>query len=773
MIALTERENQIVGKYEFMANTSMDGFWILDTTGRILFANKVLAEMSGYRHGALAKMHLRDMEASENEATLLSHLASIRITGHDRFESRLFHKNGHRTDVEISVAFLAEDNIYLAYIRDLTDRKRYENSLRDSEARYRALFDNSLDAILLIESESDGVISAANPAACAMFGMTEEELRRAGRAGIVDPGCPGFSAALEERAATGVVRCELTCLRKDATRFSAEVTSTLLDNADRSFVILRDISERIWAEAALRKGEERYRLLAETMLQGVLHHDAAGKLISVNPAAERMLGKGCEGFLGSGPLQEGPRTIFESGENFPGPEHPTELALRTGLPVHGVVMGVFQPKTSDYLWILIDAVPVSAPGEAQLWEVYTVFEEITERKLAGEHAQLQAERLRLALDAAHLATWNWHIPSDTVAWNSQSFRMLGYEPDSFPPTVQHWIDRVHPEDFSATYARLQQSLQEGGDYRTEFRVVWQNGTVRTLEALGRVDRDPSGLPLCLFGVMNDITERKQMIGELQSAKANLEHQVAQRTVELEEAVHEMEAFSYSVSHDLRAPLRHINSFSTILCEDYGAALPAGARNYLERIRGATRSMGGLIDHLLELSRVSRADLKREKIDLSSLAREVSVMLLETEPERRAEFIVAAGMVARGDRDLLKQLLQNLIGNAWKYSSVRPLARIEFGGSYRDGQQVFFVKDNGAGFDMAYSSKLFQIFQRLHGTEFEGTGIGLATVQRIIQRHGGSIWADGKVGEGASFYFTLSGASPGRAHIQRDLCQSPL
>lgn len=762
MITLSERENQIVGKYEFMANTSMDGFWILDATGRILFANQVLAAMSGYRHGELATMHLRDMEATENEAALLSHLASIKTNGHDRFESRLFHKNGYRTDVEISVAFVPEDAIYLAYLRDITDRKLSENSLRDSEARYRALFDNSMDAILLIESESDGVISAANPAACAMFGMTEEELCRAGRAGIVDPGNPGFSAALEERAVTGVVRCELTCLRKDATRFSAEITSTLLDNVDRSFVILRDISDRLWAQAALRKSEERYRLLAETMLQGVLHHDASGKLISANPAAERMLGKGCAGFQGSGPVQEELRTIRENGENFPGPEHPAAQALRTGLPVHGVVMGVFQPTSANYLWIIIDAIPVYAPGEARLLEVYTVFEDITERKLAEEHAHLQAERLRLALDAAHLATWNWHIPSDTVAWNRQSFRMLGYEPDSFVPTVQHWIDRVHPEDFSATYARLQQSLQEGGDYLTEFRVVWQNGTVRTLEALGRVDRDASGLPLCLFGVMNDITERKRMIGELQSAKSNLEHQVAQRTAELEEAVHEMEAFSYSVSHDLRAPLRHINSFSTILCEDYGAALPAGARNYLERIRGATRSMGGLIDHLLELSRVSRADLKREDIDLSSLAREVSAMLGETEPERRAEFFVEEGMLARGDRDLLRQLLQNLIGNAWKYSSMRPLSRIEFGSSCADGQQVFCVKDNGAGFDMAYSSKLFQIFQRLHGTEFEGTGIGLATVQRIIQRHGGSIWAEGKVGEGASFYFTLSAPSPGRA-----------
>lgn len=237
--------------------------------------------------------------------------------------------------------------------------------------------------------------------------------------------------------------------------------------------------------------------------------------------------------------------------------------------------------------------------------------------------------------------------------------------------------------------------------------------------------------------------------------AGLEQRVMERTAELEAAIREQETFSYSVSHDLRAPLRHINSFSAIVLEECGSQLPGEAQAYLARIRSATRRMGDFIDHLLELSRLSRAELVRESVDLSRLVAETLAMLQETEPHRRVELRIQEGTKAHGDRNLLGQLLENLLGNAWKYSSERALAVIEFGTGTVDGQEHFFVRDNGAGFDMAYSGKLFEVFQRLHGAEFEGAGIGLATAQRIVKRHGGTIWAEAEVDKGATFYFTLS------------------
>ncbi|BCO11150.1 Multi-sensor signal transduction histidine kinase [Citrifermentans bremense] len=259
----------------------------------------------------------------------------------------------------------------------------------------------------------------------------------------------------------------------------------------------------------------------------------------------------------------------------------------------------------------------------------------------------------------------------------------------------------------------------------------------------------------------DVTERQQLHEEILRKQQDLilandllESRVAERTANLEAAMREHESFSYSVSHDLRAPLRHINSFSAIMMEELADELPPTSKDYLERIRSASNRMGGLIDHLLELSRVGRAALKLEPVDLSEMAASILTVLQEMEPKRTVKIFVEEDMRVLGDRTLLQQLLQNLLGNAWKYTSKTVNAHIEFGSSKRGEGAVFYVKDNGAGFDMQYKDNLFVAFQRLHTGEFEGEGIGLTTAQRIIQRHSGDIWAEGEVGKGATFYFTL-------------------
>ena len=241
---------------------------------------------------------------------------------------------------------------------------------------------------------------------------------------------------------------------------------------------------------------------------------------------------------------------------------------------------------------------------------------------------------------------------------------------------------------------------------------------------------------------------------LQQLNEELEQRVVERTYSLATALREQESFSYSVSHDLRAPLRHINSYLALLSEDYGELLPLDAHNFLECSRSASRRMGKLIDDLLELSRVSRTTLVKESVNLSELASIACSLLHEADPRREVALVIAKGLTARGDKSLLRQMMVNLLGNAWKYTSAKPAARIEFGKTILDGQGTFYLRDNGVGFDMAYSDKLFGEFQRLHGPEYEGTGIGLATVKRIIDRHRGKIWAESKLGEGATFYFVL-------------------
>ncbi len=259
----------------------------------------------------------------------------------------------------------------------------------------------------------------------------------------------------------------------------------------------------------------------------------------------------------------------------------------------------------------------------------------------------------------------------------------------------------------------------------------------------------------------EVTERQRAEDEVRRLNAELERRVTERTAQLEATNRELEAFSYSVSHDLRAPLRTIDGFSAAVLEEHAEQLDAEGKQHLGRVRAAAVHMRQLIDDLLSLSRVSRAELTRQRVDLSALAAAVGAELQSADPQRLVTLIVAPGIVVDADARLLRIALENLLGNAWKYTRRQPQPVIELGVRQQQSKAVYVVRDNGAGFDMRFADKLFGAFQRLHGAhEFEGTGIGLATVQRIVHRHGGRIWVDAAVGQGATFFFTL--APPGSA-----------
>ncbi len=358
-----------------------------------------------------------------------------------------------------------------------------------------------------------------------------------------------------------------------------------------------------------------------------------------------------------------------------------------------------------------------------------------------------ADRLfLLSIDMLCIAGFDGYFKKLNPRWNET----LGFSAEEL--TGRPYLDFVHLEDRAATIAEATKLSQGVDTIHFENRYRCKDGSYKWLAWTAR----QSASEQLIFAVARDMTAQKRTEEEI----ARLNAALAERLTELEASNKGLEAFSYSVSHDLRAPLRAIDGFVHLLVDDYGEKLEPGARRYLEIIAASARTMGLLIDDLLEFSRLGRQPLRKVTVDMTGLARRVLRQEQDAIERRRVEVRLDELPQCQGDESLLEHVLANLIGNAIKYTQRVETARIEIGSQSTDeGDVVYYIKDNGAGFDMRHADKLFGVFQRLHGAdEFEGTGVGLALAQRIVNRHGGRIWAEAAVGKGATFFFTLSNSS---------------
>lgn len=380
-----------------------------------------------------------------------------------------------------------------------------------------------------------------------------------------------------------------------------------------------------------------------------------------------------------------------------------------------------------------------------------------ERRRSQEIARDAAEKLReqaSLLDRAKDAILVRNLDRTIRFWNKGAERLYGWTADEVLGKTMEALMYRSPHVLEAA---MQQTLDNDGDWNGELEQLARDGSALNIEARWTVVRDENGQVNGVLGINCDIRERKRVREEILQLNATLEERVQQRTAQLEFANKQLEAFSYSVSHDLRTPLSAIDGFSNLLDKDLGASDSSQrSRHYLSRIRAGVSQMGELIDALLSLAQVSRTSLRWERVDLSDMAQTITNGYCEREPARAALLDIQPGLVVGGDPRLLAQVLDNLLGNAWKFSSKQSQSLISFRREpAEDGSWIYAVRDNGAGFDMAYADKLFGAFQRLHTlTEFDGTGIGLATVHRIITRHSGKVWAESAPGHGATFYFTL-------------------
>ena len=500
---------------------------------------------------------------------------------------------------------------------------------------------------------------------------------------------------------------------------------------------LFESSERKRAKEALRKSEEKYRILYETIKDGIVATDMDGRILEYNQAYADMLGYSKEEIRKLTYHQLTPKKWHKMED-----EKVKELIVARGYSDEYEKEYVRKDGTifpiSVRVWLIRDE-----DGKPQ--GMWGIIRDITDHKRLEEDLR----KLSNATEQSPCSVVITDTKGNIEYVNPKFSKTTGYTPEEAigqNPRILKSGEKP-PEEYKC----LWDTITSGEEWRGEFHNKKKNGELYWEYASISPIRNSEGVITHFLAVKEDITERKRAEEELREQRDHLEYLTSRLTA----ANKELEAFSYSVSHDLRAPLRSINGFCKALTEDYADKLDAQAKNYLQRVSTSSEYMGQLINDLLNLSRITRCEMCCKTVNLSALAKTIAQELQETQPERKVEFVIAHGLVANGDPNLLRIAFTNLLSNAWKFTRKRPHARIEFGITQGNEKPAYFIRDNGAGFDMTFANKLFGTFQRLHSsTEFDGTGIGLAIVQRIIHRHGGHIWAEGEVDKGATFYFTI-------------------
>ena len=511
------------------------------------------------------------------------------------------------------------------------------------------------------------------------------------------------------------------------------------DGRPRLRGVLQDISE-------LRQREDLYRTLVGAMAEGAVVQDAQDRILETNLSLERILGLTAKQLRGLDSFDPRWKAIREDGSPFQAGEHPSIVTLRTGKPCSDVIMGVCKPD-GNRSWVSINSRPVGALPDGRPEQVVVTLSDITARFEAERTLQQHQALLKATISNLPMPVWSmgadWIYQEENSAAIAQfgDLRGMHFEDHVVPPALkERWRDN-NRRALAGEHVVDRQEWAENG------RIHCSVDLLAPVHIAGEIGS--------IVGIHLDLSEQAQARHDLASANAGLEQRVSERTADLAAAYAELEAFSYSVSHDLRAPLRAIDGFSQAVMEDHGALLPAEGQEMLQRVRSAAQRMGTLIDGLLRLSKVTRSELRTAQIDISQHAREKLEALAALHPGRVVSVDIEPGITITGDPDLWRVAVDNLLDNAWKYTSRKPQAQIQVQRAAADGCQGFAVADDGAGFDMRYAERLFSAFQRLHHPdEFNGHGIGLATVKRIVQRHRGTISADATPERGARFTILL-------------------
>lgn len=672
------------------------------------------------------------------------------------------------------ISRLSLSNIQLA--KEISERKLAEGALKESEEKYRFLFESNPQPMWVYDLENLSFLEV-NEAACNQYGYSRDEFLKMTLKDIrpsedIERLMDDVASTTHTLNRSGIWRHK----KKNGEIIFVEITSYLMEynHQQARLVLASNVTERLKAEEALKESEEKYRLMVDLSPDAVVIQ-SEGKFLFANTGTLSLFGV----------------ESFDQIKDIPAIEfiHPDfrEISFQRLIELQQIDE---KPTFIELKLIKIDnelvdveiiSIPIVFKGEKAF---QTIIRNITFRKKAEEEIRLLNSRLHQLIHAIKQLAFARDLQTIQDIVKTSARALTGADGVSFVYREDNccyyadedaigplWKGQKFPiEQCISGWAMLNNKQVVIEDiysdaripadaYRSTFVKSLAMVPIATIEPIGAIGNywankyTPSEMEVNLLQTLADAAARA-----IENVKLydDLEHRVAQRTHQLETANKELETFSYSVSHDLRAPLRGIDGWSLALQEDYGHLLNDQAKIYLKRVRSESQRMGQLIDDILKLSRITRSELRPVNVDLTVLVNTISQRLKEANPNRKLDFVIQSGLSITGDSQLLEIALTNLLDNACKFTKKQDIATIEFGTTVINEVPTYFIRDNGIGFDMKYASKLFGAFQRMHKqSEFPGTGIGLATVQRIIHRHGGKIWAESQVDKGSTFYFTIN------------------
>jgi len=633
------------------------------------------------------------------------------------------------------------------------ERKRAEECLRKSEDRLR-----KAQAMAHVGNWEIDLVSGqiwGSEEAFRIYGLarTSPNLPLAMVQAVVLPQFrPQLNEALQQLiSGQGKYDEEFQIRRQDdgKIRYIHSIAELVLDDQGKPTKILgviQDITERKQMEIALRESEEHFRLLAENLTDMISRHTPEGIYVYVSPACRTLLGYEPHEMIG--------RSAFD----FIHPDDLPEISQSHHFILQNLTATTVQfrarRKNGEYVWLETTSYAVCNTATGDVIELQASSRDIHSRKLTELALEENEHRLRAVIDSAPFGAHLYELKPDGrlvfTGANRSADQILGVDHRQFiGKSIEEAFPPLATTEIPSAYRRV---AAQGENYQTS-QIDYEDGKIRGAFEVHAIQFGPNQM----VAFFHDITERKRAEEAIRLLNEELEQRVIERTAQLEAANRELESFSYSVSHDLRAPLRAIDGFSRIIQSDFSQDLPQEAARLLGYVRASTQHMDRLIEDLLNFSRLIRQPLNKQTVQPAALVTDVLKTFASERDARNLEIRIGELPACQGDPVLLQQVWVNLIANALKYTRPRELAIIELGSQRSDvGEVIYYVRDNGVGFDMAYADKLFGVFQRLHAdSEFEGTGVGLALVKRIILRHGGHIWAEARPNQGATFYFTLS------------------